>query len=337
MNARLRIGLVGAGMVSSFHLPGWRALGDAVELVAIADPDLAKAQARADQFRIGQVFPSLQDMLSASRLDAVDIMTPPATHVVNCETASSAGVAILCQKPLAPNWVQAVALSQRLEPKVRLMVHENWRFRPHYRLIHHWLNTGCIGNLIRGEIDVGSSGLLPDNHGQLAALVRQPLLATLPRLMIAEVLVHHLDIAMWLAGDQVVTAAKLRHDVPNVAGESAARIELSNAEQRTMVVSGNMADPKGQSILRDQVQLIGDKGRIELTGTTLKLLTDEPVTHEFDFDSDYSYSYRAAISHFVHALKTDQEFETPPQWHLRVLKLAEDAYRLSELLQKGPD
>jgi len=337
MTARIRVGLVGAGMVSGFHLPGWRALGEAIELVAIADPDLAKAQARADEFGISQVYPNLQSMLDACRLNAVDIMTPPSTHAVNCEMAADAGVAILCQKPLAPSWATADALIQRLAGRTRLMVHQNWRFRPHYRLIHQWLNEGCIGNLVHGEIDTRSSGLLPDKTGRIPSLVRQPMLATLPRLMISEVLVHYLDIALWLAGDQVVTSARLRHDVAQITGESAACITLNTTRQQTIVIAGDMADPKAPPALRDRVKLVGEKGQIELSGSTLRLLTSKPVTHEFDFDSDYSKSYAAAIAHFVHSVQTGQDFETPPHWHLRVLKLAEDAYRLSELQQKDSD
>jgi predicted dehydrogenase len=317
-------------MVSGFHLPGWRALGDKVELVAIADPDLVKGQARADQFGIGQVYNCMDSMINACQLDAVDIMTPPATHAANCELAAASGIAILCQKPLAPSWSQAAELNQRLAKRVRLMVHENWRFRPHYRLIHQWLKQGRIGNFLHGEIDVRSCGLLADSSHRLPALVRQPLLATLPRLMIAEVLVHHLDIAVWLAGAHVVTSTRIRHDVPQVAGESAARIELANAKQQAIVVAGNMADPQSQPALRDSVRLVGDSGQIELVGTTLKVLSDEPTTHEFDFDSDYSQSYAAAIAHFVCALQADLDFETPPEWHLCVLKLAEEAYRLCE-------
>jgi predicted dehydrogenase len=326
--SRLRVGLVGAGMVSGFHLAGWRLLGDSVELVAIADPDTASAQMRATQFGLSQVYPSLESMLDGSRLDAVDIMTPPAMHAAHCEVAAAAGVAILCQKPLAPSWEVASQLCERLGNRVRLMVHENWRFRQHYRVLNRWMSEGRIGNFLHGEIDTRSCGLLPDGSGNIPALVRQPLLATLPRMMIAEVLVHHLDIALWLTGADSVTHAGLRFNAHQIVGESAACIHLATADQREVVVAGDMTDAAALPVLRDRVSLFGDRGGIELRGNFLRLLTSNPTLHEFDFDADYRMSYAAAIGHFVDALQSDTDFETPPEWHLRVLEMAEKAYRI---------
>ena len=318
MRARLRVGLAGAGMVSGFHLPAWCKLREEVEIVAIADPDIARANAKAAEFGISKTFPNLESMLDACQLDAVDIMTPPSMHAAHCESACAAGVHILCQKPLTPTSREAVALCSQLGDRVRLMVHENWRFRPHYRVLHKWLSQGKIGNLVCGKIDVRSSGLVPDVSGDIPALKRQPLLAGLPRLMVSEVLVHHLDIAMWLTGVDRVSDAELRFEVPQVKGESAARIDLASTNQIKVIVHGDMADVSALPVLRDQVSLIGERGCIDLKGNVLRLSSRESLEHVFSLESDYSMSYAAAIAHFVHALKSNAEFETTPQWHLRV-------------------
>lgn len=58
--------LIGAGNVTSFHLQGWQRISQA-SIVAIAEPDLKKAQTRAREFGIdsGRVFASLSDLLRA--------------------------------------------------------------------------------------------------------------------------------------------------------------------------------------------------------------------------------------------------------------------------------
>lgn len=226
MNKRLRVGVVGAGMVSTFHLRGWRALAEHVELVAIADLDPTRAAARAAEFGVARCWPGLAEMLAGERLDAVDIATPPASHAADCLVATDAGVAVLCQKPLAPNLALATALVEAIGTRVRLMVHENWRFRPHYRQVQRWLAEGPVGALRGGRLSTCSRGLLPDADVRRPALVRQPLLATLPRMMVAETLVHHLDVAHWLAGAGTVLGATLRRDVSQIAGESAATIAV---------------------------------------------------------------------------------------------------------------
>jgi predicted dehydrogenase len=47
----LRIGMIGAGMVTQHHLAAWSEIPDA-EVVAIADPDRSRAEARAQAFDI---------------------------------------------------------------------------------------------------------------------------------------------------------------------------------------------------------------------------------------------------------------------------------------------
>ena len=68
----LRIALAGAGMISWFHLVGWRNLGARVRLVAVCDPDFAKAGARAKEFGIERAFSERDAML-----DHLQVMRNP--------------------------------------------------------------------------------------------------------------------------------------------------------------------------------------------------------------------------------------------------------------------
>ena len=52
----LRVALAGAGMISWYHLIGWRNLGERVRVVAVCDPDAAKAAKRAKEFSIPSVY-----------------------------------------------------------------------------------------------------------------------------------------------------------------------------------------------------------------------------------------------------------------------------------------
>ena len=55
----LRIAFAGAGMISEFHLTGWTQT-PTVEVVAVCDPIQEKAQARADEFGIRQVYTNFE-------------------------------------------------------------------------------------------------------------------------------------------------------------------------------------------------------------------------------------------------------------------------------------
>src|SRR5687767_5509703 len=106
----LRVGLVGAGWVTQHHLHAWAALQGRATVVAIADPALDRAQARAQAFGIGAVHASAQAMLDAEQLDAIDIAAPRELHAPLVRLAAARGLPVLCQKPLAPTLAEAEAL-----------------------------------------------------------------------------------------------------------------------------------------------------------------------------------------------------------------------------------
>jgi predicted dehydrogenase len=198
--ARLRVALAGAGMVSRHHLLAWSRL-ETAEVVALADPDRARAAARAAEFGIGQVFDDVPAMLDGARPAALDVAAPMATHGALVRAAAARGIDVLCQKPLAPTLAEARALAAEVAGRIRLMVHENWRFRPHYRRIARWLHEERIGRPRAFRLDVLGSGVLPESPGSVPhGLLRQPFLAGMERLLVLELLVHHLDLLRFLLG-----------------------------------------------------------------------------------------------------------------------------------------
>src|SRR6202047_5103512 len=80
MNKPLRIGLIGAGMVSRHHLIAWADIADRARVIAIADPSRENATRRADEFAISNIYADAEAMLAVSELDAVDIAAPRQFH-----------------------------------------------------------------------------------------------------------------------------------------------------------------------------------------------------------------------------------------------------------------
>jgi predicted dehydrogenase len=180
-------------MISWYHLTAWRKLGGRVELVAVCDLDAGKAQDRAQEFGIAKVYTDREAMLAGETIHALDVASPRETHAGWVEAAAERGIDVLCQKPLTPTLAEAQELVLRLEGKIRLMVHENWRFRPWYRELKSWIAAGLLGDIVLGRIAMVNSGFLPDAAGKRPAFVRQPFMQHEKRLMMAEVLIHHLD------------------------------------------------------------------------------------------------------------------------------------------------
>jgi D-apiose dehydrogenase len=323
----LRVALAGAGMISAHHLAAWRSLGARVEMVAICDPDLARARKRADEFGVAKFYRDAEAMLADETIDALDVATPRETHADWVEAAASRGIDVLCQKPLTPTLAEAEALIRRVDGRVRLMVHENWRFRPWYRALKSWIDAGELGTLQLATMAMVNSGFLPDAEGTRFALVRQPFMQHEKRLMIAEVLIHHLDVMRFLCGPLRVVGARASHTVADIKGETLATIFLETASGAPVVVNGTMAAPGYPIRVPDRLELIGSKASAAFSGSPLTLRGGkEPREIGFDDAGGYQASFDGVMAHFVDCLVGGAKFETDPTDNLETLRLVEHAY-----------
>lgn len=325
----MRIGLVGAGWVTQYHLPAWAKV-DGAEVVAICDPDPMALRARADGFGIAGRYSSFEAMLASEKLDALDIATPRRFHAENVRAGATAGLAMLCQKPLGVDLAEAETLVAEVGNRVPLMVHENWRFRPYYRELREWLAAGVVGDITSIRLDFHSSGMIAGADGQRPALVRQPFFRTEQRLLVMEVLIHHLDALRSLFGEFDLHSARLKRSNDEILGEDSAILGLRRrGDGVPLNVSGNLAVHGAAPAPTDQLWIFGSEGTVHLDGSVLRLFGPQPRELTFEPGVSYQAAYDGAIGHFVSALTCGQGFETSAVDNLETLRLVEAAYQLS--------
>ncbi len=325
----MRVGVVGAGWVTQYHLPGWLRLSG-VDVVAICDPDDSARAARADAFAIPLRFADLEAMLDQAELDAVDIASPRQFHAAHARAVAARGLPILCQKPLGVDLAEAETLVADIGSRVPFMVHENWRFRPYYRELKAWLDAGVAGDIVSIRLDFHSSGMIPDVNGNRPALVRQPFFRGEKRLLVMEVLIHHLDSLRYLFGEFDLLSARLARSNDEIIGEDSAILSLGRrADGVPLNVSGNLAVHGAAPAPSDQLWIWGSDGTIHLDGTTLRLIGPRPRELSFDAAESYQAAYDGAIAHFVHGLRSGAPFETAATDNLETLRLVEAAYQRS--------
>jgi D-apiose dehydrogenase len=328
MNKSLRIGLVGAGMVSRHHLIAWADIADQAEVVAVADPSPENAARRVAEFGISQSYSDAEAMLESTELDAVDIAAPRQMHAPLVRLAAKRGLPVLCQKPLAPDLHEAIELAAEVKNQTRLMVHENWRFRGYYRDAAAWLREGRIGNVKQAQLTLLTSGVLPPD-GLRPALQRQPFMRRERRMLVAEVLIHHLDTLRMLLGPLRVTAAELSRSFSEMAGEDGAVIQLKAAGGAAVTVFASFAAHGFPAVQVDRLDILGDAGSIRLDGAELTCSGASPAERYYDLAAEYQGSYNRTIAHFVQSLRDKTPFETAPEDNIETLRLVEDCYRLS--------
>lgn len=334
--AELRGVGVGAGYFSQFHYEAWRRVAGA-QVVAIADADAARAEAAAGGHGVGRAYADYRAMFERERPDFVDVITPPATHHEVCLAAAEAGAHVICQKPLAPTFAEAVALVAAMKQTgVRFMVHENFRFQPWHRQIRRLLDEGAIGRVH----SLAFHCRLGDGWGPDAYLARQPYFRQYPRLFMFETGVHFIDTFRYLVGEITRVAAWLRRLNPVIAGEDCALVVFEFADGAVGQLDANRYNEP--SFPTEEARytfgdflLEGAEGSIRLDHTgriTLQRLGEPPRVVDYPherrgFAGDCVYFTQ---QHFIDRLRDGRPFETSGDEYLRTLAVQEAAYRSAE-------
>ncbi|HIJ64549.1 MAG TPA: Gfo/Idh/MocA family oxidoreductase [Candidatus Hydrogenedentes bacterium] len=145
--SRLGIGLVGCGgMAHSVHLPAIAALKDRLELVAVCDRDLARAEVAAGEYG-GRAYSDLDKMLAEARgLDIVAVVVHAQHHHSVAIRAAEAGKHVIVEKPLALTVPCADAMLDACKRNnVKLEVAENYFRMPMDALINQAARSGVLG------------------------------------------------------------------------------------------------------------------------------------------------------------------------------------------------
>lgn len=107
MAAKLKVGIIGSGMISGSHLEAYKK-DPRVEVAWVADVLADRAAARAKEFGVKKAITDYRKGLG--EVDAVSVCTPPFAHKAPVLDAAKAGVHVLCEKPMALSTADARAM-----------------------------------------------------------------------------------------------------------------------------------------------------------------------------------------------------------------------------------
>jgi predicted dehydrogenase len=331
----LRGALIGCGFVSKFHLAGWSRVPDA-RLVALCDMNRERLENAARQVAGVKTYTSAAELLAnEADLDFVEICTHAESHRELVSLAVSRGLDILCQKPAALERADLCAMIDACSAAgVRLMIHENWRYRPWYRAMRAAIESGVIGRPIRLRLAHRDTRAI-----RPAGFVDQPYLAVMPRLILMDMGCHLIDTARYVMGEiETVSATTGRFGEGN-AGEDVAMLAVSFAggalgwldfswcafpdhgrpewALNESVVEGSAANLR---LLTDgSLELIDPTGRRERRPVTLPR-----------GDEVYVDGYAATQRHFIEGLLSGAVHETSGSDNLKTMDVVWAAYRSAE-------
>jgi predicted dehydrogenase/nucleoside-diphosphate-sugar epimerase len=161
-----RVGLVGAGYVSQYHLRALKKLSK-VKIVGIADFDHDRASMVASIAEVKGVFRSLREMAAAESPDVVHILTPPSSHCAIALEALDLGCHVFVEKPMALSETDCdQMIAKAAETRRILSVNHSARFDPALQKGLEAVRSGRIGDVLAVEY-VRSSEYPPFGGGAL--------------------------------------------------------------------------------------------------------------------------------------------------------------------------
>jgi myo-inositol 2-dehydrogenase/D-chiro-inositol 1-dehydrogenase/scyllo-inositol 2-dehydrogenase (NAD+) len=185
----VRFVLVGAGRAGMVHGRNLVHYIPEGELKAVVDVDAEKAKKAGEELGV-RYYTSFEEALEKEEFDAVCIGSLTFTHREIVEKAAQAKKHIFCEKPLAQNLKEALAIKGAVEKAgVRFQIGFMRRYDPEIRRAWEMVQEGLIGDLVLLRSTGRGPGLPPAWIWDRAKSGG----------MLAEVSSHDIDAVLWFA------------------------------------------------------------------------------------------------------------------------------------------
>ena len=195
---RLRVALVGCGAVAEYyHLPALLASPD-VEVVALVDPSIERAQGLAARATTARTFTSHGEL--PGEIDLAVVAVPNALHEHIAIELLAAGVNVLVEKPMARTTAECDRMIAAAEAaRAVLAVGHDFRFFPIARFAREWFAAAPLGAIRRVDIRQSAGNRWPSVAPDvLSRSAGGGALMTFG--------IHVLDLLSWWLGDLRVVA-----------------------------------------------------------------------------------------------------------------------------------
>lgn len=152
---RLGIGLIGSGFMGRSHAHAFRAAPGVFDLPfapvfeMLADVNAETAKKAAAALGFARSTGDWRELVADPAVDIVDITTPNTLHLPIALAAIEAGKPVYCEKPLAPNALDAKRMVDAAERKgVKTAVGFNYLKNPMVALAREIVESGEIGEVV---------------------------------------------------------------------------------------------------------------------------------------------------------------------------------------------
>jgi predicted dehydrogenase len=147
---KVKVGVVGCGVVATAYYLPYLMNMDSVELVAVCDRFETRTRACTRLFGAKQQYLDYDEMIARADIEAVFILTAPGTHVPFTLNAVQAGKHVLLQKPMATNLPDAWRIAEAVRQagvKAVIEPSSGTPLDPDMALLRNLVKKGVLGDV----------------------------------------------------------------------------------------------------------------------------------------------------------------------------------------------
>lgn len=190
MEEDLRVGIIGVGMMGADHAERVAHRISGARLVAVSDPDSARAGALAERFAGVRAVADPLALVADDDVDAVVIASPGFVHEEQVLACIEHGKHTLCEKPLTMDGESALRVVRAEREAGRPLVQLGFmrRFDPEYVRLKALVDSGRLGRLLLMH-NTHRNKDVPDSFRS--------------EMIVRDSLVHEVDVARFVFGEEI--------------------------------------------------------------------------------------------------------------------------------------
>lgn len=303
----VRVALIGAGWIGSFHAESVAHRIPNARLDAIADPALSAVEALASRLRVGKISADPADVISDPEIDAVLIAAPARFHSGLIAAAARAGKDVFCEKP-GGRTIEELdeALEAAEAAGITVQFGFNRRYAADFAAARKLIDGGSVGvpQLLRS---------LTRDPGTVAGIGNPDRIP--PGTIFLETLIHDFDTLNWLNPGAVpvrvhaVADALVAPDAKDGGLLDTAVVTVTYSNGAIAVAEANFNALYGYDV---RGEVFGSAGMVtaggpQATGATSYTaagIAADTVRLNVDLFHD---AYTAELAHFVDAVKARRD------------------------------
>ncbi|HUR44399.1 MAG TPA: Gfo/Idh/MocA family oxidoreductase [Candidatus Saccharimonadales bacterium] len=145
---KTKVAVLGAGFIADIHMECYHRFVPEAEVVGVYSRDVQRGQAFASKHHIPAHFKTIEQAITDSGCEVVDVCLPNFLHHRAVMAAAAAGKHVIIEKPLALTLEEGSEMIEACKrARVKLMYAEELCFAPKYERVRLLVNEGAFGRI----------------------------------------------------------------------------------------------------------------------------------------------------------------------------------------------